>query len=377
MILVRDMLDIKFEYVNSAGTNDFKSAFRDAFSNVGKEDCLLKMTVFSNADSKDNYFENLNFIKEQVHNAFKNKTIEVSYVAQKTLNTAVAIELVFASDECEVSYKTFQDISYVTIGDGQEKVLFISGILGDISQSISMQSNAVFQTMEAILCIEDMPISSIVRQWNYIPDITKLENSFQHYQEFNDARAMFYNKINWDKGYPAATGIGTKNAPLLVDVIAMQGHKNEIALVNTKQIDAHIYSDDVLLGAKDQSLENRATPKFERAKLIIESSGASVFVSGTAAIIGEESLALDNAGKQTDVTIDHIQNLVEKGQFNSTEISLKPSYELVRAYIKNRDDFDAIRQVCERRLPGVPIVYVEGDVCREELLVEIEAFVKI
>jgi len=377
MILVRDMLDVKFEYINSTGTNDFKSAFRDAFSKVEKEDCLLKMTVFSNADSKDNYFENLNFIKEQVHYTFKNKTVEVSYVAQKTLNTMVAIELVFASDGSEVSYKSYKDISYVTLGNGQEKVLFISGVLGDINQSISKQSNAVFQTMEAILRRENMPISSIVRQWNYIPDITKLENSFQHYQEFNDARALFYDKSNWDKGYPAATGIGTKNAPLLVEVIAMQGHKNEIALMNSKQIDAHIYSDNVLLGTKDQSLENRATPKFERAKLIIESSGASVFVSGTAAIIGEESLALDNAGTQTDVTIDHIENLVEKGQLCSTEVSLKPTYELVRAYIKNKADFDAIKQVCERRLPGVSIIYVEGDVCREELLVEIEAFVKI
>lgn len=377
MILVSDMLDMKFEYANSLCKDGFKSAFKDAFSNIEKGDCLLKMTVFSNADSGDNYFENLNFIKEQVNNTFKNKTIEVSYVAQKTLKTTVAIELVFASDACAVLYKFYKDISYVTLGIGHEKVLFISGILGDISQSISQQSNSVFQTIEAILRIENMPIYSIVRQWNYIPEITLIENKFQHYQEFNDARAVFYEKSKWDKGYPAATGIGTKNAPLLVDVIAMQGHKDEIALVNSKQIDAHIYSDDVLLGAKGQLLENRATPKFERAKLIIESSGASVFVSGTAAIMGEESLALDNAANQTEITIDHIEKLVEKGQLSTTSFSLKPKFELVRAYVKNMSDFNDVRRVCERRLPGVPVVYVEADICRDELLVEIEAFVKI
>ena len=44
----------------------------------------------------------------------------------------------------------------------------------------------------------------------------------------------------------------------------------------------------------------------------------------------------------------------------------------VRVYIKHAADFAACRAVCERRLRNIPAAYVVADVCRPELLVEIE-----
>ncbi|PCI03265.1 MAG: hypothetical protein COB81_04205 [Flavobacteriaceae bacterium] len=371
------MLDVKFEYVNVPSCKDFKTAFKNALSKVKTVEKLLKISVFAASESVESYLENVSFTKEEIKERFGLHAVEVSYVAQNTLHAELAIELVYANDTSTVLYKTLGGVSYVIVRAENKKMLLISGLIGDDKQSINEQSNAVFKTIEGIFSLENMAISSIVRQWNYIPDITKMENNFQHYQQFNDARSLFYEKTSWGKGYPAATGIGTKNAPLLIDVIAMEGHKEELPLHNSKQIDAHIYSDDVLLGIKEQSLKKRSTPKFERAKLIIENSGASVFVSGTAAIMGEESLALDNAGNQTDITIDHIENLVAKGLSKTYRFRLIPEFESVRAYVKNLSDYTVVRQVCEKRLPGVPVVYVEADICRDELLVEIEAFVKI
>jgi len=46
--------------------------------------------------------------------------------------------------------------------------------------------------------------------------------------------------------------------------------------------------------------------------------------------------------------------------------------ECVRVYVKRPAELEAIRQVCERRLPEVPMLYTIADVCRPELLVEIE-----
>jgi len=377
MMLVNDMLDVKFEYVNSSCEEGFKIAFKEALSCVNVQGELLKMTVFSESESEGDYLEKLVFIKKEVAARFLKTSIEISFVAQKTLHASVAIELVFAAEGSTVHYKNLDGITYVTLGNDNTKTLFISGITGDINQSIALQSKTVFQTIEGILLKENIPISSIVRQWNYIPEITLMADNFQHYQQFNDARSLFYDKCTWNNGYPAATGIGTKHAPLLIDLVAMQGHKKEIALVNSKQIDAHIYSDEVLLGDQAATLKSRTTPKFERAKMIIENSGASVFVSGTAAIIGEESLALDNAATQTNITIDHIENLISKGQSIACGFRLTPEFESVRAYVKNKSDYHAVRNVCEKRIPDVPVVYVQADVCRDELLVEIEAFVKI
>ena len=36
------------------------------------------------------------------------------------------------------------------------------------------------------------------------------------------------------------------------------------------------------------------------------------------------------------------------------------------------EDFEACRTVCEKRLGGVPAIYAVADVCRPDLLVEIE-----
>ena len=45
---------------------------------------------------------------------------------------------------------------------------------------------------------------------------------------------------------------------------------------------------------------------------------------------------------------------------------------LVRVYIKNQEDYSQTRAVCEQRLGELPVVYAVADVCRPELLVEIE-----
>jgi hypothetical protein len=40
--------------------------------------------------------------------------------------------------------------------------------------------------------------------------------------------------------------------------------------------------------------------------------------------------------------------------------------------VKHPEDFDKVRQVCERRLGRLPAIYAVADVCRPDLLVEIE-----
>ncbi len=156
-----------------------------------------------------------------------------------------------------------------------------------------------------------MAIESIIRQWNYIPEITDYDNEFQNYQQFNDSRTLFYQKARWANGYPAATGIGTHCGPLVIDLIAMQGHDDEFAIKNPLQTDAHVYSEKVLLGENDLCLKYKSTPKFERAKLIVDQESSVVFVSGTAAILGEESLTCDDVAMQTKLTLENIERLVD------------------------------------------------------------------
>ena len=86
-----------------------------------------------------------------------------------------------------------------------------------------------------------------------------------------------------------------------------------------------------------------------------------IFVSGTAAIVGEESVAPDNIGVQTRTTIDNIAALVGPSRLSN-----------LRAYVKRRTDLPAVRDICEAAFGSIPAVYVQADVCRDDLLVELE-----
>jgi len=45
----------------------------------------------------------------------------------------------------------------------------------------------------------------------------------------------------------------------------------------------------------------------------------------------------------------------------------------MRVYLKRAADFQRVREICRRRVGDLPVVYTVADICRPELLVEIEA----
>jgi hypothetical protein len=79
----------------------------------------------------------------------------------------------------------------------------------------------------------------------------------------------------------------------MIDVDALlckDGSVRVLGVDNPLQIAAHAYSQNVLLGEKDAALPQKTTPKFERAKAVWKEDHGFVYVSGTAAIRGEQSL---------------------------------------------------------------------------------------
>jgi len=53
------------------------------------------------------------------------------------------------------------------------------------------------------------------------------------------------------------------------------------------------------------------------------------------------------------------------------------SIALVKVYIRNRADLELVRARLEPNLPpGAKCIYVEADICRPELMLEIEAIAR-
>jgi enamine deaminase RidA (YjgF/YER057c/UK114 family) len=92
--------------------------------------------------------------------------------------------------------------------------------------------------------------------------------------------------------------------------------------------------------------------------------------------VHSEVCHLNDIASQTEQTLDNIAALIAPENFahhgQSGAGATLRDLAKVRVYVKRAADYAACRAVCERRLGNIPAVYVVADVCRPELLVEIE-----
>jgi len=149
-----------------------------------------------------------------------------------------------------------------------------------------------------------------------------------------------------------------------------------IAIDNPDQIRPYDYSQQVLKGKPADGKAANQPPQFERAVYLVNNKTSTLFVSGTASIIGQQTIGIDDVEKQTVITLENISKLTNAeriGHLAGDSGACAGSPILLRVYIKNQDDFRRVRQICQHHFPGVPAIYVEADICRDNLLVEIEA----
>ena len=360
--------------------SDFERALRQLLQTYCSQHIPVRFLFFGDADDDADYEVRLAQIHNTVKRFFSQPPL-VSFVTQPPLEKgALSLEVheIEPEEGGSVIWRDVDGFRYVVAEGGSGRTLFIGGARGDTGESrMQKQAETAFAKIGTVMDREGFPVSSIVRQWNYLERITEFDGSQQRYQGFNDARSRFYEEAVWAHGYPAATGIGTRRGGVVIDLLAfLPAPESRIEPVDNRlQIAAHDYSQAVLPGdLVDTRFPQKSTPKFERAKLVKTPSGVTLYISGTAAIRGEQSLSGMDAARQAEVTLENIAFLLnperQRERGISPETLLRPL--AWRVYVKRPADLDAIRTVMETHAPGIPVLYLASDVCREELLVEIE-----
>ncbi len=330
--------------------------------------------VFCGTSDTMEYHQLLDKIKSAVCEAL-GRRVPITLIPQYLLpKGGLSIDIYTIDCTTQLHIEERAGVCYGLIENEEEKLLFVEGIpSSDFTGSVRQQSDEVFNKLDSLLTSFGFEVDDIVRQWNYIGNIVSYKNGKQNYQEFNDARSAYYAKGSWHNGYPAATGIGVEGEGIIVGGIAFKrADKGGIYPIdNPLQVAAHIYSKRVLVD--DDKNAVKSTPKFERAKVIKTERGACCFVSGTAAIRGEESISNSSARMQTIKTIENIEHLVSKE--NLVRYGCEPydlKYTQLQVFIKSAEDYIEVKEVVEAAFPHTPAVYTVADVCRSELLVEIE-----
>jgi len=231
-------------------------------------------------------------------------------------------------------------------------------------------------------------LDQVFRTWFYMGSIvapdSRAADHEQRYKELNRARTDVFGDTRFLESslkiqpafdvYPASTGIGMGGEDIALGTTALLTERRDVytlPLENPRQTPAFEY-------ARHYSPE---TPKFARAMAVVYDNQAAVYVSGTASITASETQHIGNTAKQTEETLLNIATLISADNFAASGFlgygATLGELASVRAYVKHAADYETVRAVCERQLPGVPVVYTIGDVCRDDLLVELEAVAHI
>jgi len=335
--------------------------------NSGKK--VFKLNFFVGSNSAEDYTHIQQIIHHEVKTRFSDEILRC-VIAQPPLTGKIIIETFFYDPACWTKKLIAEDENgTVLFEQGGSKILV--GNVQSLNHNCRTNSESAFLQVDKLLRAVGFPVHSIVRQWNYIQDILGFDGQEQHYQTFNDVRSSFYGKSFENTGYPAATGIGMNEGGIIIQFIAIQSKEHNTSPIdNPEQVSAHEYSEKVLVG---EQCNLKTTPKFERARYLELYGRKVIFISGTASIRGEHTVGIGNPAEQTEITIDNIRQLYSEEMLSKiTSGKLSPKYGHARVYIKNRKDYSAIRKTFKTHFGNLPVVYIIADICRPELLVEIE-----
>jgi enamine deaminase RidA (YjgF/YER057c/UK114 family) len=211
--------------------------------------------------------------------------------------------------------------------------------------------------------VRELDRPHLLRVWNYIPRITATESGEERYRTFNRGRRAAFRVAGYENAasVPAACALGTQRGPLQIAVLASRQAVTTIE--NPRQVSAYNYprqyGDD--------------PPLFSRAAWFPQAGGQDLlFISGTASIVGHASWHPGDVMAQTRESLLNVESVIEAAnqRAGKAQWSLQDLSGCV--YVRHAADYAEIRAYLESR--GLHrFCYLEGDVCRSELLVEIEA----
>lgn len=320
----------------------------------------------------------------QIKVAFYASGIPVSILSQSPEKpNLVMIEAGFVDSlNVQVEYGQSESLKFCKLFTSGYVEYWFAGIEGNQAENnISESAKSAFRQLQNAFLQLGLGFNQIVRQWNYVEQIFGFQQFDlqlrQNYQLFNEVRGEYYSRFRTVPDFPAATGIGTAFHGVTIECLVVTGDENLriIPLSNPNQLNSYKYGQTVLKGEPLINKTCNQPPLFERAKLMTNGQSSRLFISGTASVVGQETVGLNDVVKQTWVTIDNIELLTSKINLQSQYPELKvipDKYAYVRVYVKNEEDIPNVKAICLDHFGEVPMSFVTADICRADLLVEIE-----
>lgn len=225
-------------------------------------------------------------------------------------------------------------------------------------------TEAMYRELLTLLRARGYPY--LLRVWNLIPQLNAGSGDAERYRRFcvgRDAALQATGLAPSDLG--AATAVGSQGRQLLIH--ALGARHPGVAIENPRQVSAYRYP----------RAYGPSRPAFARALALPRSAcGWALMVSGTASIVGHESQHPDDLSAQVEEMRCNVETLLRAAaeQLAAPGLAQLHRASLVRVYVRRAGDWPAVAAQLRAAWPGVPLAGLEAEICRRELLVEVEVF---
>jgi chorismate lyase/3-hydroxybenzoate synthase len=205
----------------------------------------------------------------------------------------------------------------------------------------------------------------LVRIWNYFPDINVGEGDDEKYRQFSIGRAEAFEEAGiFDDSMPAATAVGSSDGSF--SIIALVSKHDFFPTENPRQVSAYKYPRQY----------GPRSPKFSRGGCVATQDHHLVLMSGTAAIIGHESMHPYMTELQTEETLKNLSFLDNaiSGRLGDTHDSILDAQNLLRVYLRDREDLASVAERLRKQFGSIDanVMFLRADICRRELMIEID-----
>lgn len=238
--------------------------------------------------------------------------------------------------------------------DGYARHLLLGNLYpSNINAARTEQVRDLLEQIEAVLKSALMDYLNVVRTWFYI------DNILLWYDAFNTVRTDFYKKRNvFDNIVPASTGISGSNFYKAAVSAAVWATQPECDVFSKKEVPSPLQCPAPCYGSSFSRAIELASPELKR-----------IFISGTASIEQNGATAhINDIDNQVELTMRVVEAILKsKGMdFNNLTRSI--------AYFKNLNQSSALdKWLLKNKVDPFPTVITQSDVCRDDLLFEIEA----
>jgi enamine deaminase RidA (YjgF/YER057c/UK114 family) len=265
-------------------------------------------------------------------------------------------QLISGSKHARVHYRYCDDLLFGAVSLAEQSIDARSEA-GALMRATEIAYQEVFDVLG------DGEHPHLIRIWNYLPQINAQSDGEERYRHFNSARQTAFRKSGRAimGTVPAACALGSPaGSPLCVYFLA--GRRPPKMIENPRQTSAYHYPPKF----------GRHSPIFSRACVWGESGSSKLFISGTASIVGHETIHRGDVIAQTRETLVNIEALLAEANRMVGSVRYCLDALQLKVYVRRPEDLPAIKATLSSHT-AASSVYLKADICREDLLVEIEA----